>query len=232
MGLDGVELVLEVEDRFRIKLPDAECSRVRTVADLAALVISQLPVARAACPTARSFFRIRKHLVEHGGFHRRSLRPATSLEAAFPRPVRRQLWKLLADAEPYVPRLQLSKRASRSFDAIGLFLMISWAAGLVALTLEFGVWGGVLSASLLVGGIVVFCRVRDLWAIELPKSCETLGDLARENSPQVVPFDAGEQLVANLRVLEQIQTITANQLGLLREKVSPESRFVEDLGMD
>ncbi len=43
MGLDGVELVMAVEDRFGVKLPDSECSHVRTVADLAALVIAKLP---------------------------------------------------------------------------------------------------------------------------------------------------------------------------------------------
>ncbi len=43
MGLDLVELILETEDRFDVVLPDSDCQRVRTVADLAGLVASRLP---------------------------------------------------------------------------------------------------------------------------------------------------------------------------------------------
>jgi acyl carrier protein len=43
MGLDGVEIVMTVEDRFCIKLPDAECEKCVTVSDLVEAVIRQLP---------------------------------------------------------------------------------------------------------------------------------------------------------------------------------------------
>jgi len=56
MGLDVVELMMEVEDRFKVTLRDSECSRVRTVGDLAALVVASLPrTPSSACPTARRF---------------------------------------------------------------------------------------------------------------------------------------------------------------------------------
>ena len=43
MGLDLVELVMEVEEHFDVPLPDSELTQVRTVADLANLVASKLP---------------------------------------------------------------------------------------------------------------------------------------------------------------------------------------------
>ncbi len=43
MGLDSVEFVMEVEQRFRLSLPDSDCENVRTVADMAELVIARVP---------------------------------------------------------------------------------------------------------------------------------------------------------------------------------------------
>jgi acyl carrier protein len=37
MGLDAIEIILEVEDRFGITISDAESEQIRTVGDLAAL---------------------------------------------------------------------------------------------------------------------------------------------------------------------------------------------------
>ncbi len=43
MGLDSVELVMEVEDEFGMKLSDQEAESVHTVADLVELVMSRRP---------------------------------------------------------------------------------------------------------------------------------------------------------------------------------------------
>ncbi|MCE2968488.1 MAG: hypothetical protein ACK55O_09840 [Phycisphaerales bacterium] len=231
MGLDGVELVMEVEDRFRIKLPDSECSHVRTVADLAALVISRLPTASGFCPTARSFFSVRRTLVQKCDVDRRTLRPATPLEVVFPRGKRRARWKSLAKTERHLPRLRLSETARRGFNAVGLLLLFLCFPLLILLLLERGVLGGFLAALALAIGAIAFGVVRARWADEFPAGCTTLGDLVRTISPESIPSDGGRRLLVEQRILEQVQDITAEQLGLKRDKVTPESRFVEDLGM-
>lgn len=231
MGLDGVELVMEVEDRFRVKLPDAECGSVRTVADLAALVISRLPRSTGACPAARSFFSLRKAIVQDCDIERRLLKPGTPLDAAFPRPHRRSRWKRVAKLEPLMPRLAPTETARRSFAAIGWLLLLLWVASLVPVVLELGMTGGMMLGGILALGAVAFVRAKDFIATEFPAECTTLGDLARAISPQTLPLGAGDRLVAEQRVLEQVRTITAEQLGLRPDQVKPESRFVDDLGM-
>lgn len=45
MGLEDVELVMAVEKEFGVQLPDRECAELKTVGDLAALVVRHLPEA-------------------------------------------------------------------------------------------------------------------------------------------------------------------------------------------
>lgn len=231
MGLDGVEIAMAVEDRFRITLPDAEYSNVRTVADLAALVISRLPRAGGFCPAARLFLRVRGILAQECGLDRRTLRPGTPLEMVFPPRKRRSRWKSLANAERNLPRLRLTGTARRVFRALGLFLFFLWASWSVLMLVDYGVPGGVLSAFPLVGGAVAIAVARARWANEFPAGCETLGDLVRTIAPDSIPSDAGRRLLYEQRILDQVQTITAETLGLKREKVTPESRFQEDLAV-
>jgi hypothetical protein len=42
MGLETVEILMEVEDHFRIKVPDAVASRCITVADLQNVIVDML----------------------------------------------------------------------------------------------------------------------------------------------------------------------------------------------
>jgi acyl carrier protein len=231
MGLDAVELVMDIEDRFRIALPDSECSRVRTVADLAALVISRLPKAKELCPTARSFVSVRSTLAKECGIDRRTLRPTSPLEVVFPRETRRVRWKLLAKTQPHLPRLGLTDAVRRGVNAVGVFLLFLWLPALVLLLVEFGVLGGVIAFFAFTVGAITFVAIREKWAHEFPVGCETLGDLVRLISPESMPSDGGRRLIAEQEISDRVQSIIAEQLGLKREKVTIESRLVEDLGM-
>jgi hypothetical protein len=68
MGLDVVELVMELEDRFGIDLTDEDLEGTQTVADLYRLVVSKLEHKEAwPCLTSVLFLRMRKALMELGG---------------------------------------------------------------------------------------------------------------------------------------------------------------------
>ena len=42
MGLDGIELVMEVEDEFGITIPDSDMEEMRTVGDLVAICFDRV----------------------------------------------------------------------------------------------------------------------------------------------------------------------------------------------
>jgi hypothetical protein len=79
MGLDGVELVLAVEDAFQIHILD-EVSDVLTVGELHDLVVSKMPGQDSkCCLTSAAFYRTRRGIVETLGVDRRTIRPAKKL---------------------------------------------------------------------------------------------------------------------------------------------------------
>lgn len=166
MGFESVELVLEVEDRFQVSLPVAEWSRVRTVAELASLVVARLPKPSEACPTARMFLIMRNTLAQECGIDRRALRPSTPLTTTFPNMNRRYRWKKLSRSEPRIPGLELTENARRGFDAVSLFLLMLWVLAAVAFLSALGVLGGVLSVIALIVSAIALIGLQSRIASE------------------------------------------------------------------
>jgi acyl carrier protein len=231
MGLDGVEIIMGVEERFRVRLPDAACSRVRTVADLAALVLSQLPKGTGVCHTAHSFYEVRNLLATHASIERRRIRPRARL-ADLLAPNQRRLWTKLRKRDRRLPGLVAKDRHDRAFLWLCAILAVAW---LVAAAALWGAYGGGLalaaSAAALVIGVLALENIDYHCRRHLPVGIETVGDLARAIVPIEMPRSGpGERLIAQQRVLDEVRRITAEQLGLPLERVLPESDFVKDLG--
>lgn len=61
MGLDSVELVMTVEEKFGIRIPDAECEKIYTVQDFADAVYSKITKYPAEnCLSQTIFYKIRE----------------------------------------------------------------------------------------------------------------------------------------------------------------------------
>lgn len=233
MGLDSIELVMEVEDRFQVKLPDAECERIRTVADLAALVIARLPRTTVVCPTTRGFFDFRRLLMTHDVSERSAVRPQVRLDCLFP-PERRNIWKQLCRIDRRLPDLVASDRHDRILSLITGLLLFSWLMATGAFWGLFGVAAAMpLSIGLLFVGFIGWWALIDQLQQHFPRGIETVGDIARVIAPMELPMSsAGERLVVQQQVLEEVRRISADQLGMSLDKVHPNSDYVKDLGID
>lgn len=233
MGLDSVELVLEAEERFKIKLDEAACARVRTVADFAALIISSLPRGSDVCQSARRFYRLRSLTSNITGTDTRSIRPRTQLAAIFPRADRRRLWKRLKSEVGYVPALTLTRRADRFFLLVAAFFVFLIPAGVGTTAAIAGVPAALATAALLVlVGATSIVFLTNHHAVVFPDGITTFGDLTRASTPPELPTERGERLVTEHRVLQETREIIAEQLAVGIDTVRPESRLVEDLGLD
>src|SRR5271165_824619 len=91
MGLEGVEIVMKVEETFDIVIEDSEAEKTFTPGLLIELVLSKVGrTSHAACLTQRAFHRLRASLMSRSGFKRNQIRLETLLASLFPRPTRKE----------------------------------------------------------------------------------------------------------------------------------------------
>jgi hypothetical protein len=111
MGLDTVELVMEMEDRFGISIPDEDASRMVTVGDTLDYIVRKLqhrlPGGEDRCPSQRAFYRLRRDLVAAYGVPPRSVRPGSRIGALIPVGPARGTWTAFAQ------RLRLPLESTR-----------------------------------------------------------------------------------------------------------------------
>ena len=93
MGLDGVEIVLAVEEEFGVPISDAEAESLRTPGMIIDYICSTVLDPSAVgvrntdgvlrCSTQRAFYRIRKAILESTTSRRSALLPETELRTLF-----------------------------------------------------------------------------------------------------------------------------------------------------
>src|SRR5688500_14733790 len=82
MGMDLVELVMELEDEFEISIPDDVATELLTVGKTTDMVLGELRrrVGEAGvCATARSVYRLRRGLIARCGARRGDVRPGAAI---------------------------------------------------------------------------------------------------------------------------------------------------------
>lgn len=230
MGLDSVELIFAVEDAFQIHLDDAEVSCVATVGDLHALVQSKLRQSGVKrCLTSVAFYRIRRAMVDVLGVDRRAIKPATRLDDLFPKAERVERWN------------QVRRRLGLKMPSLRhpAWLEMSFLAGGIALLAVAAIYAGLAAGWILLLVLpgmlfgVILLRLTPQWATRLPISLTTAGDLARD----VLAFNSGRLKNetdgwSEAECWETLCRVIVHQTCIEREKIRPESRIVDDLGID
>ncbi|HZX31307.1 MAG TPA: hypothetical protein VFF03_08160 [Rhodocyclaceae bacterium] len=222
MGLDGVELLLAVEEEFDIAIDDADAAALLTPRMLADYVVACLgngDQKKSRCLTQAGFYRIRSVLVRQFGASRNAVRPDSPIEVFLDGSPRTQ-WRKLQKAidATQLPGLECRKWVAYPMQ-IGLptaGLIVLYAAGAPGWTLVAGafvLWFAAAIATDRLGDIV-------------PENLRTVGALA----PYVRVGDRQEW--SRDYVLQRVMQITAQQLGIPLEKILPDHHFVRDLGLD
>src|SRR5262245_23426011 len=137
MGLDIVELILEIEDAFTLRIPDWEAERIRTVGDLIDYLWARVQESAAqVCPTSRMFYQLRREIIQLLPLPRHGIRPPMTFEELVPRNKRRQVWRSLERIGFQLPRLQRSRAVCSMTAALVLLsiaLLALWSNELTAL---------------------------------------------------------------------------------------------------
>jgi hypothetical protein len=230
MGLDGVELILAIEDGFQIHITDEEAGGISTVGQMHDLVISKLAVQDAKrCLTSAAFYRTRRGIVDALGVDRRAVKPSTPLVTLLPQPDRRQKWSRLQNSTGLkIPELRHSGATELAFLSSGILLfMIPGLYHHVGL----GWLVCLLLCGLILGGLML--KASPALATEFPNHDETVGDLARDvlaaNHARLAEQVGGWN---HNDVWETLCRLIILQTGVSGEQITPDAHIVRDLGIE
>ena len=183
MGLDSVEILMEIEDVFDIQLEDAEAEKMRTPGDLIESVLSKVSRADVTvCLTQRAFNLLRKALLRALPLKRRQIAPAVPLGDLVAKNARDHLIARLATElntgplpelvrPPWLERLLGGLALTTGLGVLlALFILApSWSGGLMFFVSAL--------AAVLVGFLAWI--VTSAFCTEFPPLAATVGDLAR-----------------------------------------------------
>lgn len=238
MGLDVLELVLEVEKTFSITVDERDGPTLATVGDLHRYVLERLgPEDRAGCLSNVAFYRLRRALTDTFGFDRARVRPETSVETLLPRGSRPDDWRRLRAS------LGLTLPALERPGWVYHVVLPAWVVGilttaylLVILVIDReGLFYNrePLVATAVVGFLVavgVELATRRLERL-LPPGCESVRGLVEA----LVSLNFARLLSSQRRwtrddVWTTVRGLVARQFQLPPDEVTESTRFVQDLG--
>ncbi|WP_425399640.1 acyl carrier protein [Aeoliella sp.] len=228
MGLDAVELVMDVEDHFGISIQDHEAQRVDTVGSLVELVQSRIDAAKSAtCPILSSFLLLRSTAREVASDSQLRVRPSTRVVDVLAPSQRRELWRRLAELiGGSIPTMRRSEFARKLLQVCATVVFI------LAVNVAGWIDWAILPLTLLVAGVVI---VAMLWSttrlcVYPPEKWETLGAIAKRIAGTTVATRQ-LQLQSFDSILQELRPIVARNLGVEESEVRAEARFDRDLGM-
>src|SRR5688572_395871 len=98
MGLDFVEIIMELEDTFAITFPDSEAERLASVGDTFEYVVARLAARapRGGCSSAATFYRLRREMVNRLEVPRSRVLPDARIGDLVPLGERRSQWPAVA----------------------------------------------------------------------------------------------------------------------------------------
>lgn len=232
MGLDGVAIVMEVEDRFGMEFPWDAIPGMVTVGDMFEHVVAalKLPSTESKCLSALAFLSLRRGAVRLGA--RERLRPHDGVDTFLPRAGRIEYWsRLQAESGLSLPPLALP--GWLVLVCIMLVLICVMIAGFVAYGSSQSSLTG-WTAAVAAGFVSAMIAVESTrpFATAVPFECVTLRKLShaalRLNFEKLSERGGGR---GRDDVWLALREIIANQLGISPDKVVPTARFVKDLGV-
>jgi len=232
VGLDLVELTIEVEQTFEIRISDEDAGGIITVGDLFEHIVAKSAGRQPACLSSFTFYRLRRALVALNGISRNALRPHSELAPLLPKRVRQRDWRRLAEVtrlrlpELKRPRWLTTALAMFSFMIATQSLWLGWSrfGFRAAALITIGVWAAMAFAAY---------RLSTPWAVEFDSSNDTLGGLTTSVIARNYAAACANQYQGTLaEIWATLVALVSEQLGVGPERVTMEARFVEDFGAD
>jgi hypothetical protein len=228
VGLDAVELVMEVEERFGVAISDENAVNFQTMGQLHDFLLGECAGRRRpGCPAQSAFYRLRRAMMRVFAAPRRSLRPSTDVLPLLGTWGRGDKWRRLEKELG----LTLPPLADRTTAGVGIGAAIAPVVTFTAVAvISDDTWTAVVVAlfSLLPGVLLGFA----IGLVSLPTvyaPYETLGGLSRGivASNYETPQTSDEPSTENDPIWAGLCDVVVEQLAVRRESLSRETRFLD-----
>lgn len=173
--MDGVELVIDIEKAFGLKIENREAEVLLCVGDLYDLLLQKIPANEAdrKCAGAMTFYRLRRALEDFGAA--KKLPPSADLAFLMRRRPASNFKRLERESGLRLPALELSA-------AGGIGCLVSLAASAVIIGL--GIAGIIdMPAWSFIGAIVTGVAFLYFDPGRIPEKCRTLAGLVENTAP-------------------------------------------------
>jgi acyl carrier protein len=233
MGLDSVEILVNVENAFGITISNYEAEKISTVGDIHSLVWRSIQGRESMrCKSQQLFYKLRYTLISKFQIARDDIALKASLNDIFPKENRRLLYRKLAkELQMKLPALVLPAPWRNALVITGVLLV----PGMLVYTLimvkvfNYTSWLYVLP----VLGILATRFISNIL-----DSVRTVFEpaLLNEYTRKVLSLNYATMIRdndANRKEIEMvINQIIADQSGLEIHEITPEKRLGDDLGID
>jgi len=228
MGLDSVEIVMELEERFGLAISDEDWMKIATPRQAIELIEDHLTIQDdPPCQTQRAFYRLRRVLMGLWGVGRGEIELETPLRRHVRFEEERAFWQALKE--------RLGARRWPEPDLSPRWHLVLWGgtvAPLIVGPIMTVAAPDIAVAALMAAGLAAIGVHRGLSAllrprrIHIPTSFQTVCDL--------VPFAVSAEGIAwSRKQIEQgVKEVTLRVLHIEEGQYGVDLRFVEDLGMD
>ena len=235
MGLEIVEIVMQIEDRFQINFSERHLAEVRTVDDLVYGIAAIFEEARneagtnASCPGFPAFFALRRSLIGLANVPHHSIRPSSRFTCLLSPWGRRDTWRRLEEAT------RISLPPLRRHPVIRILVSLTVIIPLLE-SVSDG-WSLSISELLHVSATAMVIGLLGAWLtlplrLCIPAHCQTVADAVRLARPPQFPPRNCEFFEAESteKIRSAVREIVGHVLNRPPQSIVADARLIEDLG--
>jgi hypothetical protein len=227
MGLDILEFVMDVEEKFGIEIADNDAPKLTTPRLLVDYIMSKVKQGQdRGCLSQREFYRLRRTLIDRRWTTREAFKPETSLEEVVPRTNRRSAWQHLGNeiTRPNLPDLRRPTYIKVALAVIGaLAFFLPFLEGVPEIARDNVGPTGVSFLSLI---LVVWVGILATQPLKLTLPFNSVEDFVRYllAHPRAEMVEEGW---TREQVRETIRAMVAEHFGVI--EFADDSRFIRDM---
>lgn len=232
MGMDSLELLIDIEKAFSISIPDQEAEKIITVGDFHNVVWKHVEGREGEkCKSQSLFYILRKGFQQEFNVPRNEIRPGGSVSELFPEQDRRRAYYAFAESTGLkLPDLVLTRPWYLFLNGFGIATIIG---GLGISILLAGFWNYSQWIFLLpVAGIIYTILISDVLD---PKRTVIESGQLRQFTKRVLANNFAElakETGLNRKEVESvINYIISDRHGIDLDEITPEKKIGDDLGI-